>query len=131
MADERYLLDTHALVWWWLDDPALSRNARAALEATSNRILVSAVSAIEIALKVRMDKLPAMKVPLGRFDTAVMGDGFSHIAVDHRHAIRAGLLEGEHRDPFDRLIAAQALIEDLVVVTRDPAIAGFGCRTLW
>ena len=131
MAAGRYLLDTHALIWWWLGDPALSVAAREAIEAPDSDILVSAVSGLEIALKVRAGKLPTMAEPLRSFDAAVVSDGFGHLAVTHDHAIRAGLLAGAHRDPFDRLLAAQALIEGVAVVTRDPQFSGFGCRVLW
>jgi PIN domain nuclease of toxin-antitoxin system len=92
---------------------------------------VSAVAGIEIATKVRKGKLPTMAEALERFDELVDSDSFQHLPISRGHAIRAGLLEGDHRDPFDRLIAAQALLENLVVVTRDAEIAGFGCKVLW
>ncbi len=126
-----YLLDTHTLVWWWLGDPALSHRARALLETGDAAIHISAVAGIEIAQKVRIGKLPAMAEPLRLFDESVAAEDFRHLPVRHNHAIRAGLMPGEHRDPFDRLIAAQALIEDLTVVTRDRKIADFGCKVIW
>ena len=131
MARRGYLLDTHTLLWWWLGDRALSTSARALLQDKSGRIYVSAVAGIEIATKVCKGNLPTMVEALDRFDELVENDGFVHLPVDRRHAIRAGLLEGDHRDPFDRLLAAQALAEDLVVITRDAEIAGFGCEVLW
>jgi PIN domain nuclease of toxin-antitoxin system len=131
MAGNGYLLDTHTLLWWWLSDRALSQAARAVLEARQGKIFVSAVAAIEIAIKVRLGKLPSMAEALTRFDALVDGDSFVHLPISHHHAIRAGVLEGDHRDPFDRLIAAQALLENLVVITRDPEIARFGCKVLW
>lgn len=127
----RLLLDTHTLIWWWLEDPSLSEIARAATSAPGADILVSAVSGFEIAQKVRHGKLPVMTEPLARYSDYVVDEGFAHLAISVKHAVRAGLLPGEHRDPFDRLLAAQALIENLTVVTRDPAFAAFGCRTLW
>ena len=126
-----YLLDTHALMWWWLKDAALSRSAAAALEATNDPVYISPVSAIEIAIKVRQGKLPAMREPLLQFDELTHRDSFRHLPVTYIHAREAGLLPGKHRDPFDRLIAAQARIEGLTVVTRDAEFSAFGCETLW
>lgn len=127
----RYLLDTHALIWWWLGDPALSRPARDLMEADRHTIMVSAVSGFEIALKVARGQLPALAEPLARFGENVVEAGFEHLPLAHEHAVSAGLLEGQHRDPFDRMIAAQGLVESLIVITRDQALAAFGCETLW
>lgn len=126
-----FLLDTHALIWWWLADRNLSAPARGVLESRGGTIFVSAVSGIEIAIKVRLGKLPTIAESLTRFDELVGGDSFVHLPVAHQHAIRAGLLGGTHRDPLDRLLAAQALIEDLTVITRDRAFADFGCKVVW
>lgn len=126
-----YLLDTHALVWWWLVDPQLSEPARAVLSDRSSRIAVSAVTAYEIANKVRLGKWDVMREMIAIYDLALTQDGFSNLTLEPRHAHHAGLLEGEHRDPFDRMIAAQALLENLTVITRDPEIAAFGCKVLW
>ena len=125
------LLDTHALVWWWLADPQLSDAARDSINDRSHPILVSAVTAFEIANKVRLGKLPAMRELVPIYDLALTQDGIGSLPIHDRHAHHAGLLEGEHRDPFDRMIAAQALLEDMTVVTRDPALAAFGCKVLW
>jgi PIN domain nuclease of toxin-antitoxin system len=127
----RYLLDTHALIWWWLGDPSLSDRAAAAIGDRDNVIFVSPVSAFEIAIKVRRGKLPALSAPLAGFDETVARDAFLSLPVTPLHAREGGLAQGEHRDPFDRLIAGQALVEKLTVITRDREIAGFGCKTLW
>jgi PIN domain nuclease of toxin-antitoxin system len=127
---KRYLLDTHALIWWWKDDPRLSPAARAAMADPATEIFVSPVCGIEIATKVRRGTLE-LGQPLAEYEHAFAEDGFLHLPINFLHARDAGLLPGEHKDPFDRLIAAQALIENLTVITRDPQIAGFGCRTLW
>lgn len=125
------LLDTHAAIWWWLDAPQLSAPVRAALLAATQPVLVSAVSTIEIAIKFRIGKLSEFSDPMTRFPALMAANGFEGLAITQSHALRAGLLPGDHRDPFDRLIAAQALAENLTVVTRDPAFASFGCKTLW
>ena len=126
-----HLLDTHALIWWWLGDPALSKRAREVIAARTSPIHVSAVSGLEIALKVRAGKLPALAEPVEHFGDHVRDDDFRHLDIRHDHAVRAGLLPASHRDPFDRIIAAQAMIEGLTIITRDQAFEAFGCGTLW
>ena len=125
------LLDTHTLIWWWASTSALSPAARAAIESPNSTVFVSAATTWEMATKVRSGRLPEMEERIAEYDKGVVEDGFQHLPVDWHHARRAGLLPGAHGDPFDRMIVAQALIEDLTVITRDPAIATFGCRTLW
>jgi PIN domain nuclease of toxin-antitoxin system len=127
----RFLIDTHTLIWWWLEAPALSARARAAMVDPDNEVFVSAVSIIEIAIKVRRGRLSALAEPLANVDRDFTRYGFAHLPVNHLHAREAGLLKGDHRDPFDRLIAAQALTENLVVITRDSELGAFGCRTIW
>lgn len=125
------LLDTHALLWWWKDSPNLSPDAREAMSDEGNDVFVSAVSAWEIAIKVRKGHMTEMREALPHFIEDVSRDGFSLLSVSVEHGLRGGSLHGEHRDPFDRLLAAQALIEDLTLVSRDPEIARLGCKVLW
>jgi PIN domain nuclease of toxin-antitoxin system len=127
----RLLLDTHALIWWWLQDDRLSDRAREAIADPEVETFVSAISCYEIALKVGSGRLPAMVEPLSQFAEACEQDGLIQLAIRYDHARTAGLLPPTHRDPFDRMIAGQALTERLVVVTCDRAIAAFGCETLW
>ena len=68
---------------------------------------------------------------IAHYDRYVIEDGFLHLLIAPEHGVRGGLLEGDHRDPFDRLLAAQALIEDLTVITCDDAFADFGCKVAW
>ncbi|MEH3048238.1 type II toxin-antitoxin system VapC family toxin [Sphingomonas adhaesiva] len=127
----RTLLDTHALLWWWLDDAALPERTRRVIEDAGNEVFVSAATGWEIAMKVRRGKLAAIEDRMPRFEQAIADDGFRPLAVSMTHGLRAGALPGIHSDPFDRILAAQALVEGLVLVTRDRAILDFGCETLW
>ena len=126
-----YLLDTHSLVWWWLNRPILSAVARNMLSSTSSELRVSAVTGFEIAQKVRIGKWPEMAESLRSYGSLLDDAEIVELAVTGEQARLAGIMPGEHRDPFDRFIAAQALTEGLIVVTRDPAFAAFGCKTLW
>ncbi|WCT73355.1 type II toxin-antitoxin system VapC family toxin [Sphingomonas naphthae] len=128
---DRLLLDTHAALWWWSDPTRLGAKASELLAEADCPIAVSAVSALEIANKFRLGKLPDIGDPAANFRRLMDRNGFDSLSVNEAHALRAGLLPGEHRDPFDRLIAAQALIEDMVVVTRDRAFIDFGCKVIW
>jgi PIN domain nuclease of toxin-antitoxin system len=127
----RLLLDTHALLWWMVGDPRLSPGARAAVGAASAEVLVSAASAWELAVKVRLGKLPEAGRLTHRLAESLAEQDFRALPINLEHARLGGLLPGPHRDPFDRLLAAQALLDDLVVVTDDAALATFGPRTLW
>ena len=125
------LLDTHAFLWWVTDDERLGPAARQAIADPANEVFVSAASAWEIATKQRLGKLEGVP-PVGeRYGELVAADGFRHLPVDHRHALRAGGYSSEHRDPFDRMLAAQSELEQMPLVTRDPAFALFGTRTFW
>ena len=127
----RLLLDTHALLWWVLDDAQLSTAARNAIGNESYAVFVSAVSAWELATKHRLGKLGQAGEVVDRYDELVAADGFSHLPITHLHSLKAGQYAIEHRDPFDRMLAAQSELEDLVLVTRDPAFRLLGSRTLW
>ena len=127
----RLLLDTHALLWWWTNDPRLSYTARRAIADEGNQVLVSAASAWEIATKYRLGKLPHAAQALDRFNELVVADGFEHMPISYLHSLKAGAYSNEHRDPFDRMLAAQADMEKAVLVTLDPAFAGFQCRVMW
>ena len=127
----RLLLDTHALLWWQTDDDRLSDRARDAIADEANEVHVSAASAWEIATKQRLGKLDEAPDAARRFSELIAADGFLHLPISHLHGLQAGGYRVGHRDPFDRMLAAQSEIEDLVLVTRDPAFELFGTRTLW
>jgi PIN domain nuclease of toxin-antitoxin system len=127
----RYLLDTHALIWWWNASPRLGKLANAILGDRANDIFVSSASAWEIATKFRLGKLDEVDDPMAHFAPLMDKNGFLRLSVTEEHALLAGSVNHEHRDPFDRLIAAQAMIEGMPLVTLDPAMKGLGCATIW
>ena len=126
-----YLLDSHALLWWWTNAPRLGARARAAIQEGERPVHVSAAVVWEIAIKSALGKLPMIVDFQGQYPRLMRDNGFNRLDVTDTHALRAAYLAGTHRDPFDRLIAAQALTEDMVVITRDAEIARFGCTVLW
>lgn len=125
------LVDTHAAVWWWKESPRLGRDARAAIASRTNTVWVSAISAIELAIKYRIGKFDEIGDPAVGYPRLMARSGFVDLPINHSHALTAGLLPGDHRDPFDRIIAAQALLEGLTAVTCDDAFAAFDCTVLW
>ena len=127
----KLLLDTHAMLWWWTDDPKLSGTSRQAIADEGNQVLVSAASAWEIATKFRLGKLSHAAQALDRFNELVAADGFEHLPISYLHSLKAGAYSNEHRDPFDRMLAAQADLEKAVLVTLDPVFSGFQCKILW
>lgn len=127
----KFLLDTHALLWWFVDDPRLPAAARALMAGEENEVLVSAASAWEIATKYRLGRLPEAEGAVSRFTELVEADGFTHLPLTHRHAILAGTFDSSHRDPFDRVLAAQAIVEGVPLLTRDPVFSQFPVQVLW
>lgn len=125
------LLDTHALLWWWSDDPRLPASARALIADPAAQVHVSAASAWEIATKHRIGKLPEGAEAVAKFQALTLRNGFIHLPIAWQHALRAGAYTATHCDPFDRLLAAQADLERLALVTRDPAFAAFGTQVRW
>ena len=121
------LADTHVLLWWLADDERLSKPARELIAAGEVPVYFSAVSVWEAAIKLAAGKLVA---PDDLLD-ALEADGFVEIAVTARHAREAARLPLLHRDPFDRMLVAQAGIEGLTVITRDPKLADYGAAVLW
>jgi PIN domain nuclease of toxin-antitoxin system len=124
------LLDTHVFFWWITDDPRLESRHRRIIDARDEPIYVSAVTGWEIGIKVKLGKWPEAAVLLPGLNEKVLDEGFDRLDLTIAQAERAGLLELVHKDPFDRLIAAQSLMLDLPVATVDPAMALFGCRVI-
>lgn len=127
----RILLDTHAFLWWLDGDRRLSRRARAAISDEDNVILVSSASAWEISTKERLGKLPGASEVAADVSGAVANQQFEALDITILHAQKAGRLPGPHRDPFDRMLAAQAQLEDLPIITNDPVFDGLGVSRLW
>ena len=127
----RVLLDTHAFLWWIADSARLSGTARRAIEGDANTIFVSAASAWEIATKHRIGKLPQAEAVALDVTGTIAGQSFEELAITVDDAERAGRLPGLHRDPFDRVLIAQALARDLAIVSVDQAFDGYGVHRLW
>jgi PIN domain nuclease of toxin-antitoxin system len=126
----KLLLDTHALLWWITDDRRLSAKARSEIEDAS-QIFVSAVTAWEIATKHRLGKLPEADRYVANLHEIIKDEGIDFMPVTFAHGLRAGRYDVGHRDPFDRMLAAQAELENLDLVTRDSLFSQFPVRTLW
>jgi PIN domain nuclease of toxin-antitoxin system len=120
------LLDAHALLWWLADDPTLVPDARAAIAAPSNEVIVSAATVWEIEIKRALGKLSA---PNGLVDT-IEASAIGSLPITTADAERAGRLPPHHRDPFDRMLVAQALRLDAIVVSRDGAFIPYGVNVL-
>ena len=127
----RLLLDTHALLWWLADDSALPPLARKNIGSRAHTICVSAASAWEIATKYRIGKLPQGAEVASRFDLILTSEAFESLPISSIHGVRAGLLPGPHRDPFDRMLIAQAQSEALIVVSNDKIFDEYKVNRLW
>jgi PIN domain nuclease of toxin-antitoxin system len=125
------LLDTHALIWWLAGDRSLSAAATSAVADLSNEVFVSAVSAWEIATKYRIGRLPEAQALAADVVGAVARQGFVELSITMLHAQAAGSLPGPHRDPFDRMLIAQAVLGDPVLVPNELVFDRYGVLRLW
>jgi PIN domain nuclease of toxin-antitoxin system len=126
-----FLVDTHALLFFWGEPRRLSKRALALLKAPEHRLFVSAASAWEIAAKVRIGKLPGGEPLVRDYVERLLATGFCELGITSAHALRAGSLAGAHRDPFDRMLAAQALTETLPIISQDEALEALGAELVW
>ena len=127
----RLLLDTHAVAWWWMNASALRVRQRELIGHPDHDVFVSAVSAWEIARKVAVGKFEEARDIPPAFDRLVERHRFRHLPLERGAAMRAAEYDIAHRDPFDRMLAAQAEIERLTLVTKDERLSAFPCATMW
>ena len=127
----RVLLDTHAFLWWLAGDPALPANTRQLIGDPGNAVYVSAASAFEITTKFRIGKLPGAAAIAPDVEGSVRAEGFLPLAIGMTHAQRAGGLPGWHRDPFDRILIAQALEEGMALISSEVLFDRYGVPRVW
>ena len=127
----RALLDTHAFLWWIADSSRLSESAYRAIADEENDIAVSAASAWEIATKHRLGRLPSADALASDIGVYIARQGFDEMSVTVDDASRAGALPQHHRDPFDRMLIAQALSRDLFLISNESLFDLYGVRRLW
>ena len=127
----RVLLDTHAFLWWLDGDRRLSRRARQLIGDDNTTVYISAASAWEITTKFRLGKLPGAADVAADVAGCAASQGFLALTISISHAQRAGLLPGEHRDPFDRMLIAQAQAEDISLVSVETLVDDYGIRRIW
>jgi PIN domain nuclease of toxin-antitoxin system len=125
MPRSNLLLDTHIVLWWRANDRRLGAEARGAI-ATADAVFVSVASAWEVAIKIRLGRL---RIPES-FAKGVESSGFERLSITFEHAEAAGVLPQHHTDPFDRMLIAQAMSEDLTLVSADRVFAKYGVRLL-
>jgi PIN domain nuclease of toxin-antitoxin system len=125
------LLDTHTFLWWLSGDTGLSTSARTAIADEANGVFVSAASVWEITTKHRIGKLPGVAAIVSDLTSVIADQGFVGLAISLRHGQVAGTLPGPHRDPFDRMLIAQAMLENLVLVSNEQPFDAYGVGRLW
>ena len=126
-----YLLDSHALLWWWFDPDRLSGAVRELLSDPATPVLVSAASVWELSIKHQQGKLPELNGVIADLPGLLQADSFEALPISLAHGLRAGSYSQRHRDSFDRMLAAQAELDRLVLLSADPQLSTFPCQTLW
>ncbi|MCA9840234.1 MAG: type II toxin-antitoxin system VapC family toxin [Trueperaceae bacterium] len=127
-----YLLDTHTLFWLDTDPKRLSATALSLIKDKQNIIYTSSINAWELSIKFRLGKLPSAKPLLTSYHSSLARYGFRELSFTSHHALAEQTLSSEHKDPFDRGLVAQALIENLGLISNDPLIQGFTeIKTIW
>lgn len=122
----RILLDTHVFLWWAVDDPRLSAELRLALESPDNQVYLSSVSVWEIVIKQGLGRIRLPDNPADWLQAYVTQYGLLPLAIEHSHALTIRDLPPKHRDPFDRMLVAQAVCEGMTLATADQAISQYG-----
>jgi PIN domain nuclease of toxin-antitoxin system len=126
-----FLLDTHSLIWWLVGDPQLSGKAKNLIESQSQECFVSSVSAYEIGIKVQSGKMEFARNIWNNLPSIIEGNSFQNLSVNFEHALLAPKLPTDHRDPFDRLLAAQAIVERMELITIDARLKDLGAKVVW
>jgi PIN domain nuclease of toxin-antitoxin system len=125
------LLDTQAFLWWIAGDAALSELACTEIENANNTVFVSAASAWEIATKYRIGRLPGAAAIASDLAGVLAAQGFVRLPISFAHGQAAGALPGPHKDPFDRMLIAQAMLDNMVLVFNEQPFDSYGVRRLW
>ncbi len=125
------ILDTHAFLWWLASDEKLSEPAREFIGREENKVYVSAASAWEITTKVRIGKLPGAAEIAANLGRCLASQGFTELPISLADGARAGSLPGPLRDPFDRMLIAQAQALDVALISNEKVFDGYGIRRLW
>lgn len=131
MVKVKILFDSHALVWYLTGDKRLSRKARVIADDVQSQVFVSAVCAWEIATKVNRGRWPEAAHIADSLQEITLAHAFTALPITIEHARVAGFLSARHRDPFDRMLAAQSQVEGVPLVTADPAFRAFGTSVIW
>ena len=125
------LLDTHVFIWWAEEPERLSANAMLALQDTSNRLFLSLVSVWEIQIKTQLGKMQ-LSLPLKDLvDSQLSTNGLEILPITREHIFAVDTLPFHHKDPFDRLIIAQSMIENATIVSLDPKLSEYSVNVLW
>ena len=127
----KLLLDTHALIWWLAGDEALGGEARAMIADEGNQVFVSAASAMEISTKYRLGKLPDAGLLATNLSQFLNDQGFAEMSISIAHAAMAGNLQIAHKDPFDRFLIAQSLVENCLLASNEALFDCFGVNRIW
>lgn len=127
----RVLLDTHTFIWWAYNDPSLTQTVKDIIADKNNDVFFSAASSWELAIKVSRGKL-ILTLPVNALVTSqVFQHQFKPLPVTQDHTYQVEAMPFHHNDPFDRILIAQALAENLIILTRDPQFAPYGVTTVW
>ncbi len=127
----RAFLDTHALIWWFSDDPLLPQFVREIIADTDNTMVASAASAWELAIKFQQGKLRKAADLVSDFSGRMEREGFQVLPISAEHGIRAGMLPGPHKDPFDRMLIAQSQAENTPIISNETIFDVYGVSRLW
>jgi PIN domain nuclease of toxin-antitoxin system len=127
----RALLDTHTLLWWLSDNPTPSSAVRDLIADPTNEIYVSPASVWEIANKYAKGKLPSAEAIVHDLPSIISQEDFRHLLITSQHMVKSVFLASDHKDPFDRILAAQAIVEDMPICSVDPMLSALGATSLW